>query len=236
MTLPVRSIMTLNPATIGPDAKIWEAANTMLDRHISGLPVVDDEQHLLGIISESDFLHRGEIHTDGRHGFWRTLFTSRASLAEEYAKAFGQNVGEVMSSPAVTVEPETPVETAATLMASGNIKRLPVIEHGKVVGIVTRSDIMGAFIRELAQHSAEKADADIGNALEAELARQSWGDAVRIKVAEGVITLEGKVRDEREKTALNVAAENITGVKRVDNNVEVVVSLDMPVPPPGFYL
>jgi len=236
MTLPVRSIMTSNPATIGPDAKIWEAANAMLDRRVSGLPVINDEGRLLGIISESDFLHRGEIHADGPHGLWRTLFASRASLAEEYAKAFGQNVGEVMSSPAAAVEPETPIEAAAGLMAKNNIKRLPVVEDGKLVGIVTRSDIMGAFVRELAQHSAVKADADIRNALEAELAGQSWGDAVEIKVADRVVTLEGKVLDEREKTALRVAAENVTGVKRVDDRVEVVVPLDMPVPPPGFYL
>lgn len=74
------------------------------------------------------------------------------------------------------------------------------------------------------------------NALEAELAGWNWGDAVTIKVTEGVITLEGKVLDEREKTALRVAAENVTGVKRVDDKVEVVLPLHMPVPPPGFYL
>ncbi|WP_429925678.1 CBS domain-containing protein [Agrobacterium vitis] len=234
--LTVLSIMTSDPTTIGPEAKIWEAANMMLDRHISGLPVVGEDGHLLGIISESDFLRRGEIHTDARHGLWRTLFSSRGTLAEDYAKAFGQDVGEVMSSPAVIVEPGTTVEAAADLMARNNIKRLPVIRDGKVVGIVTRSDIMGALVRELARYSATKTDADIGNALEAELARHRWGDAITIRVAAGVVTLEGRVLDAREKTALRVAAENTTGVKRVDDRIEVVQPLDMPVPPPGFYL
>ncbi|WP_429933625.1 CBS domain-containing protein (plasmid) [Agrobacterium vitis] len=157
-------------------------------------------------------------------------------MAEDYAKAFGQDVGEVMSSPAVIVEPGTTVEAAADLMARNNIKRLPVIRDGKVVGIVTRSDIMGALVRELARYSATKTDADIGNALEAELARHRWGDAITIRVAAGVVTLEGRVLDAREKTALRVAAENTTGVKRVDDRIEVVQPLDMPVPPPGFYL
>ncbi|WP_440408271.1 CBS domain-containing protein [Neorhizobium petrolearium] len=234
--LPIQSVMTLKPTTIGPDAKIWEAANLMLDRRISGLPVVNGEGHLLGVISESDFLCRGELHAENRHGLWRALFASRESLAGEYAKAFGQNVEEVMSSPAITAEPGTPIAAAAELMAENNIKRLPVVEDGKLVGIVTRSDIMSAFVRELARHSAAKADADIKNALEAELARHNWGDAAVIKVAGGVVTLEGKVLHEREKAALRVAAENVTGVKRVDDRIELVAPLDMPVPPPGFYL
>ncbi|CAN7638919.1 CBS domain-containing protein [Neorhizobium sp. LjRoot104] len=232
----VRSIMTPNPTTIGPEAKIWEAANTMLDRRVSGLPVVGEDGHLLGIISESDFLRRGELHTGAHHGLWRTLFSSRGTLAEDYAKAFGKDVGEVMSAPAVTVEPENTVEAAAEIMAERNIKRLPVLEDGKVVGIVTRSDIMGALVRELAGYSATRIDMDIGNALEAELVKHRWGDAITICVAERVVTLEGRVLDAREKTALRVAAENTTGVKRVDDRIEVVQPLDMPVPPPGFNL
>ncbi|MBP2562465.1 hypothetical protein J2857_005256 [Neorhizobium galegae] len=191
--LSVRSIMTPNPTTIGPEAKIWEAATTMLDRRVNGLPVV------------GDVLRRGEFHTGAHHGLRRTLFPSRGTLAEDYAKSFGKDVGEVMSSPAVSVEPETTVEVAA--------------------------EIMGALIRELAGYSATKADADIRNALETELAKHRWGDAIAIRVAEGVVALEG-----REKTALRVAAENTTGVKRVDDSIEVVQPLDMPVPPPGFYL
>lgn len=178
MTLPVRSFMTSNPATIDPDAKIWEAANTVLDRRVGGLPVINDEGHLLGIIRESDVLHRGEIHADGRHGRWRTLFASRASLAEEYAKAFGQDVGEVMSSPAVAVEPETPIEAAAELMAKNNIKRTTsnACRWSKTASSSASSHIPISCALSsggLTQHSGVKADADIRNALEAELAGPS---------------------------------------------------------------
>lgn len=234
--LKVRSIMTPGPTTIGPNTKIWEAANTMLDHRISGLPVVDGEGRLLGIISESDFLRRGEIHTEIHHGLWRAFFSSRGLLAEEYAKSFGNDVTEVMSSPAVTIQPDASVETAAELMAEKNVKRLPVVEGDKVIGIVTRFDIMAALVREMTSHCSTRTDSDIRNALEAELAKQKWGDSVSLSVADGVVTLEGRVLDSREKTALHVAAENTTGVKRVDDRVQVVAPPDMPVPPPGFYL
>ncbi|MBX4998942.1 CBS domain-containing protein [Rhizobium lentis] len=234
--LKIRSIMTPKPATIGPDAKIWEAANAMLDHGISGLPVVDQSGGLLGIISESDFLRRSEIHTDTTHGLWRNFFSSRGELAEEYAKNFGSTVGEVMSCPALTVQPDASVETAAELMARKNIKRLPVVEGDEMIGIVTRFDVMAALVRELASHYAARADSDIRNALEAELAHQKWGDSVTLHVADGVVTLEGRVLDTREKTALHVAAESTIGVKRVDDRIQVVAPPDMPVPPPGFYL
>ena len=234
--LKVRSIMTPSPTTIGPNAKIWEAANTMLDHRISGLPVVDDAGRLLGIISESDFLQRGEIHTDARHGLWREFFSSRGRLAEEYAKSFGNDVAEVMSSPAATIQPDASVETAAKLMAEKNVKRLPVVEGDEIIGIVTRFDIMAALVRDITSYHAERADSDIRNALEAELARQKWGDSVNLRVADGVVTLEGRVLDSREKNAMQVAAENTAGVKRVDNRVQVAAPPDMPVPPPGFYL
>ncbi|MBX4961503.1 CBS domain-containing protein [Rhizobium binae] len=234
--LKVRSIMSSDPTTIGPNAKIWEAANAMLDDHISGLPVVDEAGRLLGIISETDFLRRGGKHTDTHHGLWRTFFSSRGLLAEEYAKSFGNDVAEVMSSPAVTIEPNASVETAAEIMAEKNVKRLPVVEGEKVIGIVTRFDIMAALVREVTSLCSTRTDSDIRNALEAELAKQKWGDSVTLHVADGVVTLEGRVLDLREKTALHVAAENTTGVKRVDDRIQVVAPPDMPVPPPGFYL
>ncbi|WP_064693773.1 CBS domain-containing protein [Rhizobium aegyptiacum] len=234
--LQIRSIMTPNPTTIGPKAKIWEAANAMVNRHISGLPVVDQSGDLLGIISESDFLRRGEIHTQAPHSLWRDFFASRGELAEEYAKNFGNDVGEIMSSPAVTVQPDASIETAAKLMAEKNVKRLPVVEGNQLIGIVTRFDVMAALVRELASQCAARTDGDIQSALEAELARQKWGDSVTLHVADGVVTLEGRVLDSREKTALHVAAENTLGVKRVDDRVQVVAPPDMPVPPPGFYL
>lgn len=233
--LEVRAIMTPNPVTIGPDARIWEAANTMLDCQVSGLPVVDKAGELLGVISEGDFLRRGEIHSDRHHSFWQTLFASRGSLAEDYAKAFGKNVSEVMTSPCVSVPPDTSLERAATLMAEKNIKRLPVVDGNRIVGLVTRSDIMAAILRQLADHTAVKTDTDIQRALEAELAHKKWADSVSFEVHQGIVTLNGRVMDAREKTALRVAAENVTGVKGVNDKTELVTFPDMPVPPPGFY-
>lgn len=232
--LTVRSIMSPDPIVVGPQTRIWEAANVMLDCGFSGLPVVDDNGTLLGIISESDFLRRDELKSTRDRGFWRTLFSSRGALAEDYAKAFGKLVNEVMTSPAVSVNPETAIDDAAFRMADHNIKRLPVVDSDKVVGVVTRSDIMRALIRDMAAKSPERLDADIKSALEAELDRHRWGDAVTVSVANAVVTLEGRVLDDREKTAARVAAENTSGVTRVVDEVIVANFPQMPVSPPGF--
>ncbi|WP_429925739.1 CBS domain-containing protein (plasmid) [Agrobacterium vitis] len=234
MMLTVQSIMSSDPIVVGPQTRIWEAANVMLDCGFSGLPVVDADGVLLGIISESDFLRRDELKSNGGRGFWRTLFSSRGALAEDYAKAFGKLVNEVMTSPAVSVAPETTIDDAAFRMADHNIKRLPVVHNDKVVGIVTRSDIMRALIKDMAAKSAERLDADIKGALLAELDRQRWGDAIIVSVANAVVTLEGRVLDEREKTAARVAAENTSGVTRVVDDIRVAAFPDMPVSPPGF--
>jgi CBS domain-containing protein len=232
--LTVRSIMTSDPIAVGPSAKIWEAANTMLDCGFSGLPVIDDDAQVVGVISESDFLRRGELRTEAPHRFWRTLFSSRGALAEDYAKAFGKQVGEVMTSPAVTAELQMTVEAAGYLMGDRGIKRLPVVENDKIVGIVTRSDIMRTLIRQMADSAVDRIDADIKAGLEAEYGRQRWGDTITVTVDATVVTLEGRVLDAREKTAARVAAENTLGVTKVIDQILIVGFLEMPVSPPGF--
>lgn len=234
--LTVKSIMTFEPTTTSATAKIWEAANTMLDRHVSGLPVVDDDGHIEGVISDSDFLRRVEIHTEPTQSSWRRMFAARGVLAAEYVKAFGQSVGEVMSAPAITVTPDTTVTEAALLMAHHNIKRVPVVDDGRLVGIVARSDIMAGLISELPHFSAARKDANIKGALEAELARYSWGGGITLEVADGVVALNGWVFDANEKIAARVAAENIAMVTRVDDHLTVPEKLEMPAAPPGFLL
>lgn len=230
----VRSIMTADPISVHPDAKIWEAANTMLDCGFSGLPVIDIDEQVLGVISESDFLRRGELRSQASPGMWRRLFSSRGALAEDYAKAFGKEVSEVMSSPAITVEPWITVEDAANLMGDRGIKRLPVVENNKLVGIVTRADIMRTLIRQMSASAVDRIDADIKAGLEAEYDRQRWGDTITVAVDATVVTLEGRVLDAREKTAARVAAENTLGVTKVIDQILVVGLPEMPVSPPGF--
>jgi CBS domain-containing protein len=210
----VRSIMTSDPISVHPDAKIWEAANTMLDCGFSGLPVIDDDEQVLGVISESDFLRRGELRSQAAPGIWRSLFSSRGALAEDYAKAFGREVSEVMTSPAITVEPWITVEEAANLMGDRGIKR--------------------TLIRKMAASAVGRIDEDIKAGLEAEYDRHRWGDTITVTVDATLVTLEGRVLDAREKTAARVAAENTLGVTKVIDRILVVGLPEMPVTPPGF--
>lgn len=232
--LTVRSIMSADPVAVGAETTIREAANIMLERGIGGLPVLDENGSPLGVISASDFLKRGELRSQDRGGFWHRVFSSRGELAEEYAKAHGKLASEVMTAPAVTVEPDATIDAAAGRMADRDVRRLLVVENGRLVGIVTRTDIMRALIREVVIGPTARADADIRQALESELERHRWGDAITFHVNNTVVTLEGRVLDPREKTALRVAAENTIGVSQVIDRVMVVKMPTMPVAPPGF--
>jgi CBS domain-containing protein len=139
-----------------------------------------------------------------------------------------------MSSPAITVEPWITVEDAANLMGDRGIKRLPVVENNKLVGIVTRADIMRTLIRQMSASAVDRIDVDIKAGLEAEYDRQRWGDTITVAVDATVVTLEGRVLDAREKTAARVAAENTLGVTKVIDQILVVGLPEMPVSPPGF--
>jgi osmotically-inducible protein OsmY len=119
-------------------------------------------------------------------------------------------------------------------MGDRGIKRLPVVENNKLVGIVTRADIMRTLIRQMSASAVDRIDADIKAGLEAEYDRQRWGDTITVAVDATVVTLEGRVLDAREKTAARVAAENTLGVTKVIDQILVVGLSEMPVSPPGF--
>jgi CBS domain-containing protein len=214
----VQSIMKSPAFTISASTPLVDAARLMLDKHISGLPVVDSQQRLVGIITESDFLRRRELGTERRRSRWLTFFTSPGKMADEYVHSHGRTVEEVMSWPVETVTPHTEVSEAAALMERRHIKRLPVVADETVVGIVSRSDFMRALARATPGGAATSVDdARIEAAIIKEIAKQPWSRTGRIDVSvtNGEAELSGTIFDERERIAARVAAENIDGVRRV---------------------
>jgi CBS domain-containing protein len=220
--MQVKDIMTSPVVSIEPDTSVTQAIRIMLQRHISGLPVVDQDGRLTGIVTEGDLLRRAETGTERKRPRWLEFLVGPGRLADEYTRTHGRKVTDVMTADPQTVTEDTPLEEVVKLMEKRRIKRVPVVRGETVVGIVSRANLLHALagvVREV--KPALASDQAIREQLMAELARQSWAPIalIDIVVRNGVVELWGTVTDERERQAIKVAAENIPGVKAVNDHL-----------------
>lgn len=215
-------IMTRTVVSVKPDVTVLQAARLMLQHHISGLPVVDDDGRLVGVLSEGDFLRRRETATERRRSRWLEFLMGPGKIASEYTHSHGNKVAEVMTQDVATVTEDASLEDIVELMERRRIKRVPVVRGGAVVGIVTRSNLMHAMV-SLARVMPKEAQADvhIREQLLAEMERRQWAPiaTTNVVVHDGVVELWGVVVDERQREALKVAAENTPGVKAVKDHM-----------------
>ena len=215
-------IMTPRVITISADATIAEAIRLMLQNRISGLPVVDAAGNLVGIVTEGDFLRRAEDNTEKRRSHWLEFVLGPGRLAGEYVHTHGRKVGEVMSSSPITAEENTPVEEIVRLMETKHIKRIPIVRGNKVAGIVSRANLLHVLGHLAADAKpTAQSDSDIRTKIIAELSKQSWAPVagINIIVKDGVVELKGAIFDERQRQALKVAVENVSGVKAVRDHL-----------------
>lgn len=222
--MKVADIMTLGAATIRPDASIAQAAQLMLQYRISGLPVVDAADNLVGIVTEGDLLRRSESGTSMKRPRWLEFLAGPGKLADEYVHTHSRRVEDVMSRDVVTVSPETSTSEVVEQMERHGIKRIPVVREGKVVGIISRANLLRGLAR-LADDAPEFIASDnvIRDQILSELGNQAWGQVpVDISVRNGVVRLRGALLDERLRDALRVACENVPGVRRVEDHLVLV--------------
>jgi CBS domain-containing protein len=228
-------LMVRDVVTVGPQTPVPEIVTVLLSRGISGVPVVDADGHLAGVVSEGDLLRRAEIGTEKRRGSWREFFTGTAALAQDYVRSHAGVASDVMTRNVITVSPDTPLGTIADIMEEKHIKRLPVLDNDKLVGLVTRANLLRAFASTVAQTDAtsQSDDAAIREALSAELARQPWSRRAdnSIVVTDGVVHLWGLVATREELRALQLAAESVRGVKAVRDHMIVLSEEPIPCSP-----
>jgi CBS domain-containing protein len=215
-------IMTLNVVSCGPDTPINEIARRLFDRGISAMPVVDAENHVLGVVSEGDLMRRVELGTAGR-SWWLDLFASTDALAHDYVKTHGRTARSVMTRPAVVVEENAGIAEIAQLLDRCRIKRVPVVRDGRLVGIVSRADIMRGLIVAAKRWGQPRHvdDATIRTALLDEIKRLPFAGAswVNVVVDHGEVHLWGPVDSADQRAAIRVAAENAKGVSQVVDNL-----------------
>lgn len=215
-------VMTREILSVAPDASVLEAVRLMLQHKISGLPVVDAAGRLQGILTEGDFLRRVETGTERKRSRFVEFLLGPGRLAEEYTHARGRTVSEVMTPDVQTVTEDAPLEQVVHLMERHRVKRIPVVRGDKVVGIVTRKNLMRALVSfTLSAQPVAAGDAQIRERLLAELRKHAWAPVglIDIAVKDGVVKLSGALTDERERQAVRIAAENIPGVKQVEDNL-----------------
>jgi CBS domain-containing protein len=211
-------IMAQPVVGVTPEATVAEAARLMLDYRISGLPVLDRGGALVGIISEGDLLRRAETGTMRRRPRWLEVFSAPSRLAKDYAEAHAGKVADAMTNAVVTIGPDAPLREIVDVMERRRVKRLPVVEAGRVVGIVTRADLVRAFVENLPPRPAALVpDAEIRDRIKEEIAKQPWARhaSIEVHVVRGEVEFRGAVTEERARAALRIIAENIAGVRRV---------------------
>jgi CBS domain-containing protein len=215
-------IMSRPVITVTPDTTIVEAANTMLQKHISGLPVVDATGKLVGMLSEGDFVRRSEIGTQRRRSRFLRFILGPGKAASDFVREHGRKVSEIMTTePLLTVGEETTLEEIVELMERNNIKRLPVISNDKVVGMVSRSNLLQAVASLAKDVPDPTADDDhIRNRVIDTMAKQDWCPfGLSIVVRDGIVHVSGVITEERSRQAAIVAAESVTGVKKVHDHL-----------------
>jgi CBS domain-containing protein len=210
-------IMTRPVITVLANTTIVEAANIMLRRHISGLPVVDAAGKLIGIVSEGDFIRRSEIGTQRRRSGLLKFILGAGQAATDFVHENGRRISEVMTSDPVTITEDTPLEEIVTLMQKRGIKRLPVIRGERLMGIVSRANLLHAVASLARQIPDPTADDDhIRDRIIIALGKNDWcPHGLSLVVRDGIVHLSGIITDERSRQAAVVCAENIAGVKKV---------------------
>jgi CBS domain-containing protein len=216
-------VMTVDPVSISPEDSIVEAIRLMLQRKFSGLPVVDSTGALVGIVTEGDLLRRTETGTQRKRPRWIEFLIGSGRLANEYVQASGSKVHDVMTYDVHTVSEDTPLDDIVQQMERYQIKRLPVVRGGKLVGIVTRANLLRALASVVGETKPVAAadDASIRAKIYAELQKQPWApvNMLDIVVRDGIAHLWGVVLDERQRQAIRVVAENTSGVKGIEDHL-----------------
>lgn len=214
-------IMSSTITAIGPDAPLRQAVRLMIDRAISGLPVLDTEGRVIGMLTEGDLLRRAETGTDGTAPGWFASFFSPVHLAGQYVRTHGRRVAEVMTPNVHCIAEDTPLAEVVALMQRHHIRRLPVVRGEKVVGILSRADLVRALGEQLGAPAATADDATIREKILEELAGKPWVPimSIGIDIEDGTVQLDGCVYDTRERDAIGVVAENTPGVKHVENRI-----------------
>jgi CBS domain-containing protein len=221
--MQAKDIMSSPVVTVTPDASVADVAALLLEKRISGVPVVDSTGQIAGIISEGDLLRRVETNTQRHRPHWLEVLLGRSGDASSFIKSHATRVGDVMSHDVIASHPEASLREIAELMERHGIKRVPIVDGGTIVGIVSRANLMQGLLADRRSAAASTGDDEIRAKLTDLLRTQPWIDHNRINVVvnNGTVQFWGSVNDDEQRRALMVAAESVVGVRSVEDHLTV---------------
>ena len=219
--MKARDVMVSPVITVKPSSSVKEVAKVFLERRISAVPVVDDHDKLVGVVSEGDLMHRSEAGTERRRSWWLRGLTGDDALAAEYIKAHAHKVADIMTRRVITASPDTPLHEIAALLEKNSIKRVPIVNNGQLVGIVSRANLIQAVASGRKELKISVSDTSLRDKLLTHLKGQSWAHTglLNVTVNDGVVNLWGMTNSDSERAAIRVAAETTPGVRAVNDHL-----------------
>jgi len=215
--------MTTQVVTVLPDTSVREVARMLLINRISAVPVVDKQGRILGMLSEGDLMRRVEAGTDGIGSWWLSLLAGPEYRAEAFVRSHGLHAKDVMTREVVSVSEDAPLDEVATLLERHRIKRVPVVRRGRLVGIVSRANLLHGLVAWRAGTAASGSDREIRATIMGAVTKVGiQNHFINVVVADGTAHLWGATQSQAEGDAVRVAAETTPGVKRVENNLFVL--------------
>lgn len=214
-------VMVREVVTVRSETPIADAVELLTKHDISALPVVDDANRLIGILSEADLIRRVELGTEKQRPWFLESLTGATTLASEFARAHGRTVGEIMTTDIVSADEDTPLEEIAGLFERRRIKRVPIVRDGVLVGVLSRSNLIQALASRVGAPAAADSDRRIRDEVLRRLEQQDWTDfgSRNVTVSGGVVHLWGLISNEAERRALTALAEEVPGVAAVKDEM-----------------
>jgi CBS domain-containing protein len=221
--MKVMDVMTAEVITVDPETRVEDIARQLVENRISAVPVVDGAGKLLGIVSEGDLMRRSESETERHPSWWLKLLAGPEERTRDYVKSHGLHAKDVMTRDVVTTTEEATLEEVAAALEKHRIKRMPVVRDGKVVGVVSRANLLHGLIARKAGEAPTPDDRSLRDSITASM-KDAGLDAAMIDVVvtNGVVHLWGMVETQSESDALRVACERTAGVKAVENDVRIM--------------
>ncbi len=222
-------VMVTNVITVSPETTVQEIANILVSNRISAVPVVDQHGGLVGIVSEGDLIHRVEVGTERQYSWWLKMIGDRNAFARDFLKSHGIRAADVMTRHVITAGPDMPLGELASLLEKHRIKRVPIVDDGKLVGIVSRANLVQALaaLRHDVATPGKVEDSVTRERIISEISGKLLASVSQINVIvhDGVVELWGEAESSEEKDAIRLAAEVTPGVRKVEDHIAVNLHL-----------